>query len=251
MIIEAGWDSHVQLVDGRFIERGPRRPDVAGKLRMEVAVMGWLAPQLPLAVPVPVLVQDDPLRIRHELVPGAPVERLGAAAGTALGGFVRALHDIDVAGAVSHGLQAPSDASGMRAHEVARFRTAVMPLLPPDRHAAATALLDAMLQAPTDTVVHGDLGPEHVLADGDRLSGVIDFSDAHVGDPAVDLAWALHTDDPEFNRAFAAAYGPGADVVARSVLWHRLGPWYEVTHGFDLQDRGFVASGLAGVLARL
>jgi aminoglycoside phosphotransferase (APT) family kinase protein len=35
-------------------------------------------------------------------------------------------------------------------------------------------------------LIHGDLGAEHVLVDGDRITGVIDWGDAAIGDPAVD-----------------------------------------------------------------
>ena len=42
-------------------------------------------------------------------------------------------------------------------------------------------------------VTHGDLGPEHVLvsASGD-LSGVLDWEEVGIGDPAWDFAWWVH-----------------------------------------------------------
>jgi hygromycin-B 4-O-kinase len=37
-------------------------------------------------------------------------------------------------------------------------------------------------------LVHGDFGSNNVLADGDRITGIIDWSEAMVGDPLYDLA---------------------------------------------------------------
>jgi aminoglycoside phosphotransferase (APT) family kinase protein len=40
--------------------------------------------------------------------------------------------------------------------------------------------------------VHGDFGPQNMLFDieHDRVTGVVDWESAHVGDPVEDLAWA-------------------------------------------------------------
>jgi len=81
------------------------------------------------------------------------------------------------------------------------------------------------------------------------LTGVIDWSDAHIGDPAIDLAWLLYG-----SGHFAAvrdAYRADETVCARARDWHQLGPWHEVLFGLDTDQPEFVASGLAGVRSRL
>ena len=50
-------------------------------------------------------------------------------------------------------------------------------------------------------MIHGDLGAEHVFVDGDRISGVIDWGDAAIGDPALDHGRLL--------RDFGATAGGG------------------------------------------
>lgn len=52
-----------------------------------------------------------------------------------------------------------------------------------------------------------DLGPGHLLAQDGALTGVIDFGDAHIGDPAVDLAWALNGTSPAFAEACSGHRG--------------------------------------------
>ncbi|MEV0699807.1 phosphotransferase [Saccharopolyspora sp. NPDC050389] len=249
--IDGGWDSAATLIDGRWIERRPRRAEVADRLRMETELMPWLAPQLPLDVPEPHVVASEPLVVRHALVVGEPISEPTAEHGRQLGAFLRALHTVDPAEAVRRGLQGPEEAARELAEIVERFRADVLPLVPVEHRGAARALLDTFGEFPTDTVVHGDLGPEHVLCQGTGLSGVIDFSDAHVGDGAIDLAWTLHGTPPEFATALAEEYGVTRQLHDRALLWHRLGPWYEVVHGLDNELPDDVRSGLDGVVRRL
>ncbi|MFG1859826.1 phosphotransferase [Microbispora bryophytorum] len=247
----AGWDSQARLVRGRWVERRPRRPEVAARLVMETRLMPWLAQRLPLPVPIPHVLRQEPLVVRHKMVAGESLGIFEAAGGRTLGAFLRALHTVDPAEAVRRGVPSPREVLRERAATVKDFGTRVIPLLPDDRRAVASTLLDAVAALPAHALVHGDLGPEHVLMRDGAVSGVIDFSDAHVGDPALDLAWALHGAPPTFARAVAAEYGAAPQLAERALLWHRLSPWHEVTHGLDTGDPDTARSGLEGILARL
>jgi aminoglycoside phosphotransferase (APT) family kinase protein len=131
-----------------------------------------------------------------------------------------------------------------------RFRRDVMPRLPGHLLPRAQALLTRLSQpAPTPTLVHADVGPEHILLHDGAVSGVIDWTDARIGDPAVDLAWLLHGSSAA--NAVAEAYGATAELFARASDWHLLGPWHEVIHGIDTNQPGFIDSGVVGVTARL
>ncbi len=250
--VGTGWDSHAYLVDDEWIVRYPRRPEVGKNLRTETTLLRWLQQRLPAAVPVPELVTAEPLCVRHRIVRGEPVARgqLGAAAG--LGRFLAALHAVPVAEAVARGVpDQQRSREESRAH-LADMHRRVLPLLNRAERRGGLAVLAAASACDGHQLVHGDLGPDHVLTAGDRLAGVIDWSDARVADPARDLAWPLHGADATFGAVVAAAYGGVPDALCdRALGWHRLGPWYEVLHGLDGGGDAFVASGLAGVRARL
>jgi aminoglycoside phosphotransferase (APT) family kinase protein len=245
--IEHGWDSSAEIVDGVWLDRRPRRPAVAGRLRRECRLMPWLAPQLPVAVPVPRVLREDPLVVRHALVPGDPIVAPKPDHARRLGMFLRALHGVPVQEALAHGL-GPADS---RREIAIRFRASVLPLVDEAYRAEAAGLLDSIVTTPAETVVHGDLGPEHVLIVDDSLSGVIDFTDACLGDAALDLAWVLHGTPHEFARAFEAAYRPTDEQRHRALLWHRLGPWHAVEHGLQTGDRDGVRAGLDSLVRRL
>lgn len=71
-------------------------------------------------------------------------------------------------------------------------------------------------------VLHHDLKGEHLLVDGrGRVSGVLDWTDAAVGDPAEDVAGlAISVGAPAAAR-IAVAAGHTAEVAARGVLLAR------------------------------
>ncbi|MFD2471459.1 phosphotransferase [Amycolatopsis silviterrae] len=233
-----GWDSVATLVDGRWVERRPKRDEVGAWLLRETRVLPWLAPQLPLTVPIPLVWRENPLVVRHELVPGEPGE-LTAVDGRMLGRFLRALHSADVAKARELGAEP----------EVLAL-DAVLPLLGPLAE-RGRALLAEVRDYPADTVIHADLGPEHLLKEDGQVSGVIDWSDVSIGDPARDLAWLLFGTSAECVAAFSAEYEVTADLRRRAWAWNQLGPWYEVTYGLENGRPDLVESGLAGTRARL
>jgi aminoglycoside phosphotransferase (APT) family kinase protein len=247
-----GWDTQAQLVDGRWVDRTPRRPEVEPQVRREVALMPWLAPRLPLPVPVPRILSEEPLVVRHSLIVGDGCPGTAAAHGRAVGLFLRALHAVDPDLAVDAGARAGA-ASFAEAQAIRdRMATEVLPLLPERLRTEGRALLNRMAAPPPDPrLVHGDLGPEHIRVVGDAVTGVIDWGDCGVGDPALDLAWTRYGAGPAFAAALETSYSPDETLLARARDWHLLGPWHEVVYGLDTEQPAYVESGLAGVVTRL
>jgi aminoglycoside phosphotransferase (APT) family kinase protein len=251
-----GWDSYAYLVDDAWIVRLPRRPEVAARLLTEPRLLPWLAPQLPAAVPVPDVVSPaggEPFCVRHRIVRGEPVSGgFPTALGLDLGRFLAALHTVPADGAVVRGVPDALTVREAVSGDLASMRARVLPLLDPADRRLGAELLDQVATFGGDRLVHADLGPDHVLEQEGRLSGVIDWSDARVGDPAIDLAWALHATPPNFAQAAQRSYGGvDADTLTRSHAWYRLGPWHEVLYGLDESRPDLVVRGLSGVRARL
>ncbi len=247
-----GWDCRAILVEGRWVERTPRRAEIEPQLRREAAVLPWLAAQVTLAVPSPRIVSEDPLTLRHVLIVGAACPGTSASHGAAVGAFLVELHALDPDDAVRRG--ARDAATSFEEAQAIRHRMQrhVLPCLPADVHAPAVALLERMARPCNDPrLIHGDLGPEHVRVVGDEVTGVIDWGDSGVGDPALDLAWTLYGSGPAFAEALRAAYRPDDAVLMRGRDRHLIGPWHEVLFGLDTDQPGFVASGLEGTTARL
>ena len=243
--IDTGWDSVALALEGGWMLRVARRDVVAADYEAEVALLPELAPTLPLRVPVPVRADRGWIltrRIDGERIAADASPRLG----TQLGTFLRALHAFPVERAVELGAVVHEPQ-----REAERFRRLVLPLLDRGERERGARLLDAYAtQEFGASIVHMDLGPDHVLVEGDTIVGIIDWTDVRIFDPAIDLAWALYGTRPQFARAVADAYGADETVAARARVYHAIGPWHEVTWGLDGRPE-WVGSGLAGVRARL
>ncbi len=248
-----GWDSVSTIVEDRWLDRVPKYPDAAARLTHETRLMPRLAPLLPLEVPVPILLEEEPLRVRHLLVAGKPAaeQALTADDGRRMGEFLRALHDMPVNIYVESGVPDRVAARSELLSTLDRLLHRVLPLTPAELHDPGRELLRRIALATPTTLIHGDLGAHHLLVRDDRLAGVIDWSDARVGDPAVDLGWALFATPEPFAEAAATAYGVSDDELSRALDWHRLVPWYDVLWGQAAGGPEFVGSGLAGIAARL
>ncbi|MFI7614710.1 aminoglycoside phosphotransferase family protein [Nonomuraea terrae] len=85
--------------------------------------------------------------------------------------------------------------------------------------AAATEAWESALRAPgwdgPPVWVHADLMPGNLLVAGGRLTGVIDFATAGVGDPACDLIVAWNLLPPRGREVFRTALG------ADDAMWER------------------------------
>jgi aminoglycoside phosphotransferase (APT) family kinase protein len=254
-----GWDCFTYVVNGDRIVQLPRLPSAERTLRKQIALLPGLAPEVSVAIPVPELVSEEPLCMGYRRIAGEPLDLDIALRGDIpemLGRFVRGLHAVppEVLGWRSRGARAVR--RDLRA-ELATFRERVSPLLSRTERSAADAMFTAFVDDDSNfrfatAVVHGDLGPEHVLVTADgHLSGVIDWGDAEVFDPALDLWWVAG--HPRFGERMLAAYGgaPDARFRKRADFYFRLAPWHQVTYGLDTAQPRFVDGGLEGVRERL
>ncbi|MEU4727707.1 MULTISPECIES: macrolide 2'-phosphotransferase [unclassified Streptomyces] len=248
---ESGWDFHVtHIMDtggSPWILRRPRHPQAARQLATEGAVLAAVRDRLPVAVPnwrlqTPRLVAyprlpgaqagaEDP----RTLVYGWDIDPL-AAPDAYLEPLARALAEVH---------RTPHDAlPALEAPTPEALRSAVADRLARARSelrlsAARTRrwrawLDDDSLWPDRMVVVHGDVHPGHTLvertpAGPPRLSGLLDWGNAGINDPAVDFVDMLYAGGPPVLDLLLDAYrraggevrpGMRAHVLARaSFLW--------------------------------
>src|SRR5215218_2650565 len=218
--VEQGWDSAVVEINDDWIFRFPRRPQVAEWLRREVALLPELAGALPVPVPrFDIVGAGDAVEVvGYRKLHGSPLD-VAVAAGAdprtlarQLGAFLAALHSFDVARAEQLALP-PADASAWLARysEFGEWcKRRAFPLLSGPERRLAGGMFDEFFSRARNgfaiAVLHADLGPEHVLCRGDVVSGVIDWGDVRIGDPALDFAWLLHGVGDVFGDELLPAY---------------------------------------------
>lgn len=228
-----------ETVDRRndaWIFRFAREAWMLPRLAAESVLLDAIADRLPAPVPRHVFrgegfagyrkIEGEPLTWEMHAA-FAPAARARAA--DDLGRFLRALHVIPTSVAEAAGVTRDGgDGREDPAEQAQRFERFVGPVLTPDLlgtckdfYAAYHAW--AARQAVPEVILHNDLIlMTHALMDPDTgaLGGIIDFGDAAIGDPALDLA-AIAVELPEpFLDAVLEAYGDTSPGFRERAFWH-------------------------------
>jgi aminoglycoside phosphotransferase (APT) family kinase protein len=197
----AGTVNAIYRLGDNLAVRLPRVERWAADSEREFCWLPKLAPLLPLAVPEPVAMgspgQGYPLYwavyrwLEGKDVMVEPISDLDQAA-SGLARFVAAMQRIDPAAA-------PRSTRGDLATRDTATRTAIAQLDDIAEPDTAIAAWEASLHAPAWEAApiwtHGDLLPTNMLVQQGRLTAIIDFGSAGLGDPAFDLlcAWSVLT----------------------------------------------------------
>jgi aminoglycoside phosphotransferase (APT) family kinase protein len=228
-----GWDNLV-FDAGELYVRVARRRLARDDILKEIALLPELAELGELATPMPVVWPADVASLEWPWFAFVPVPgreltlalhgggELGAVA-AALGRFLRGLHAPALAESWRGVLRGDTFRRADMPYRCGRTLERIAELeragLPIDgaglrRVVAAAADLPAF---PEVALVHGDLHFRHVLlGPGGAPTGIIDWGDAHLGHPSVDLHgyWAFF--EPAERARFAAAYGPLDEASLRA-----------------------------------
>ena len=236
--INEGWDFKVLILEDQWVLRIPRHRLAVEELEKEILLLPAIADRLPVQIPRFEHVSREPLYVVYPLIRGNRYEsedRPGVRA------FLDALHAVPV-----DEVPAPRpDWLETYREQADDFRRVVLPLLDPDERPSGEALLAGVetLTGFQPALTHSDLGPSHLVVQDNELAGVIDWGDAQVGDPAIDYAWLLNGPFPDWDV--------DDELRRRALVYHRLGPWFEVHYGDFTDQPQWVRSGLEGVRARL
>jgi len=213
---------------GDLVVRVTRDGDVEREARLlEVVAEGVVLP-----VPVPRFADADAGVLAYPRIPGRPLLGRSPPAGSAaaLGRFLRELHAVDPA--------------------------RVDDLVPaedpdPDEWLAGLDGPDALLRIvrasrPRPSVrrvlAHADLGAEHILELDGTLTGVIDWSDAALTDPALDFARLYRDFGPAFLEELLAAYGPLEGAMPRIEFYARCAALEDLAYGQARGRRAYAAN---------
>jgi aminoglycoside phosphotransferase (APT) family kinase protein len=226
------------LVDRQWVFRFPKDPNGQFPLLHEVGFLADIAPSLPVPVPEYHLLGVPgggfPYRFAAYLwLPGVPAwqaelsDTARRTAAAQLGRMLGVLHAYDPARAREFGLWCDIELRAPAHTRVGAFEDleAVHETVGEELYQRCLRFLrddtlvpDAYAGAPC--VVHGDLQQGHVLVapESGAVTGVIDWADLQLGDPAMDFAilWAGQGD--RFAEAMLDAYGLSSDPG----LWNRL-----------------------------
>jgi len=188
--------------------RAPRSPVAATRIEREIRLLAEVGDQLPFAVPRIAGTANLPgggRAVVHPVVPGQALdlEALAPRASltAALGRAVAAVHDLPLRLVEEAGLPVYSAEEHRTRHLAEVDRAASTGSVPVPLLARWERLLEeAGAWRFIPCVVHGDLAADNVLVDGEQVSGILDWGEVRIADPADDLGWL--------------AVGAGTDVLS-------------------------------------
>ena len=225
---EEGWDNLVYIVNEQVIFRIPRHASSRDQLRVEFHFLPQIAAVSPLPVPEYKYFSKEPgLYAGYDLLSGSPLSAQGLESCTKAqqkqiaaqtGSFLSVLHTLPIKEAALKTLPIRRQ----KRESWCRLRSEVL-----DKGAAYLAaahrkkigdiftfILDEIdFDHLPKALIHGDFSADHILFDeaDKRISGVIDFGDLMIGDPAYDFTGILLEYGRDFMDDVLAQYEPKHD----------------------------------------
>lgn len=234
----------------------------AARVTVDVRLLSALRERLPIPIPEPEWVSTEHPVIGYAKLRGQSLEErdlVGAVSECErLGQFLDTLHRFPVDEGLRLGLDPETPktwrAGWVRAWE--RYRRALA-LLPERVRQEAQRRWEEFLANDDNfefepALIHADLRPQHVLWERGRVTGVIDWSDAQIGDVEMDFAWPLSlpsTAASSILNSYFARDVKGLHERARFYEW--TGWWSEAVHGLETDDPSYVERGVAGVMRQI
>jgi aminoglycoside phosphotransferase (APT) family kinase protein len=258
-----GLDNLAYEVNGELVVRFGKEPDLArraAQLNHEAGVLAAVADVSPLPVPQPAFMVADQGCLAYFKLPGVPLVDMprhqrsahGTSIGATLGELLTALHAVAID---RMAVETDHQPVAQWRHEATENYVTVAGQVPAAHRRSVEAFLDA---APPDdgwtpTFSHNDLGIEHVLVDpvAWTVTGIIDWSDAAVVDPACDFGLLYRDLGPAAARAAISTYRTDANDVAalseRVVFYARCSVFEDLAYGIETEQGKYVDKSLAAM----
>lgn len=236
--ITSGWDSFVLEVNDELIFRFPMREGVMKYLQMEMRLLPVLGQALSTSIPHFSYIGHEDANYPymfvgyHKLVgisledDSISSEQLATLA-AALGTFLSELHSFPVARAVQANVEEHTAVQWRERYQdrYTVLQKRVFPLLDRELHTRSERLWEDFLNDGTiftfqPVLLHCDLNCEHIFCDVEHgmLTGIIDWGDATIGDPAQDFVGLLVGRGRAFTERVLAHYQGVVDVA----FWRRM-----------------------------
>lgn len=240
--LREGWANKTFLANQTFVFRFPKHSTAARNLLREVGFLAELAPTLPLAIPRYDYIGQPTAHFPfpfggYAYIPGVPLSQCLEQEHDAswwqqpLGVFLSALHRFPTQRAQQllkeDGYITPQAWQQAIIEMCIQVRAHIFPLLTQHQQQATgryfdSVLNDATLFSFTPVVLHQDFYPHNILVDvaNKAVTGVLDWSNCTIGDPAQDVGDLL----PYYTGIVDAGW------QGRAAFYKRTSPFPDLLH---------------------
>lgn len=262
---EIGQNNDVLMINDSLVFRFPKYTEGIKKLKKETSVLEGIKGNIPLPVPYPIYQSLEPEKVGmvftgYKLVEGSPLwpgvfienEEHHEQIASRLVGFLTALHSQSLE---SMNMEKKSIGEIRSSIEdlYDRFKEKLFPHMNERAKVEVSHHFDSFLSKNElldfqPVLTHGDFGASNILWDPERheVSGIIDFGEAEVGDPAYDFAGLLSSYGECFVRRCLEMYPNGDRIFDRMNFYRGTFALQEALHGNENYDPVAFENGMKG-----
>lgn len=256
-----GQFNDILFINDDLIFRIPRYEESIDNFLQEIEILrklyGCLSVQTPNPIYVSAMTKEvGKVFMGYQIIPGKPLFRqvLNEITGEAileklarqLADFLHQLHTLSPA-AIGLNLQVHDQLSEVKQLFFDVQEHLFLFMRPTARNSVIRQFEDYIqnksLHQYAPSIIHGDFGGSNILFEADHITGVIDFSSAGLGDPAIDLA-AVSTLGNPFFRRISNYYSAGDLMLERIRFYRSTFALQEALHGFKNNDQAAFKSGM-------
>ncbi len=261
--ISHGQHNTVLDVNDQFIFRFPKYIEGLHTLKQEVTLLKHIQGRISLASPEPrfaCLADLSGAFMGYPKIPGEPLwnDLLNSTSFTTqsnlakqLGGFLSSLHRLSSITELVTCLTR-NDTASQWTEIFRRIRIKLIPHMRPDAQTRVIKYFERFLNEPKHfaykpVLKHGDFGASNILFDRTTnfISGIIDFSNASLGDPAYDFAGLLSSYGENFVCQAGCSYPSFEDLWPRIRFYQNTFALLEALFGIENLDMSAYESGMA------
>lgn len=229
---DMNWDFDVAILEDKYIFRFPRSADSQEKLKMEIGLLKYLNKKISLAIPNYLYVAKDLSFAGYNLINGVSVskerhsklstkEKVFMAKQLAY--FLNDLHSIPLGIARKCGVVEENDLE-----EYENFKAEVVKYLFPKLKKQEIEdvknfleILKEIYPIKKKVLAHGDLARNNFLMINGKVSGIIDFSDMTINDPALDFNDLWDYGEDFVKSVYAKYKNKDKNLIYRSKLYYK------------------------------
>lgn len=94
------------------------------------------------------------------------------------------------------------------------------------------------------SLIHRDLTSDHILYSGDKITGVIDWGDSCIGDPAFDLTGFFMDYSPKLVKKITDILEVPEHCLDRTRFYAKVSAFYGCIYGLKTKDEERIQRGL-------
>ena len=228
--ITCGLDHVVLILDDKYVFRFPKNDYYKKKIKVEMRLLSELQKKIN-KIPNYKFVPKDQSFGGYLIIDGKPLStkkfneftnQQKTQLANELADFLTALHKIPISKAKKIGLKFEwSHQDELKQYKERRKH--IKKVLNPEELHFVDKLMDKYisLKLPKNCLVHHDLSEDHILAKNNKLSGIIDFGDSSLNDPAVDFAWFCEWEEDFVQKVYKRYSGrKDEEFLSRSQLYN-------------------------------